>query len=68
MGLKFNKEKEHGTVYGSPGIAYEHNGVQFGFDGEVYSDAPVEPTRSEVMKAAWAKRKKNDLENHGPAM
>jgi hypothetical protein len=65
MGLKFDKKQPHGTVIGHPDIAYEQNGVHFGFDGE-----PVDSSRSDKMKAAWAKRKgaQNDVEGERPAM
>lgn len=71
MGLKFDKTKEHGIVYGHPGIAYEQDGHQFGFDGELYSEgADVVNTRSERMKASWAKRKgqTDGMESNRPAV
>jgi hypothetical protein len=65
MGLKFSKDKPHGIVFGHPEIAFEQDGVHFGFDGE-----PVERSRSDKMKAAWVKRRgaTDDVEGERPAV
>ena len=56
MGLVFDKTRPHGIVYNHPEIAHVQDGVEFGFDGLPVKDAP-DPSRSEKMKAAWARRK-----------
>ncbi|HXN95972.1 MAG TPA: hypothetical protein VN879_15820 [Candidatus Acidoferrales bacterium] len=61
MGL--DKTRHHGIVYNHPDIAFVQDGIDYGFDGLPVGEPDLslegfkDKTRSEAMKAAWAKRK-----------
>jgi hypothetical protein len=40
MGLKFDKAKPHGTVYGHPNVSHEQDGHMFRPDGTEYVEEP----------------------------